>query len=186
LFEHGKNPVNATYPYVVLPNRSLAAVAEFAAAPAAAVLENFPAIQAARHAPLGITAANFWNDGSAADGGITVDRKTRVAVQNDGGGFLDVAVSNPAQAKTGTITVALDAAASSTVSADAGIKVAQHAPTLRLTIEVNGARGEIVPRPVRQGPDQAAGLAHQSFDARLYRNAGVGMGQTPVEVYAVP
>ncbi len=141
-FEHGNNPVNATYAYVLLPNRSVAEVAEFAAAPAVTVLENSPAIQAARHATLGITAANFWNDGVAAVGGITVDRKASVAVQNDGGGFLDVAVSDPTQANTGTITVELDSATIATVSADAGITVAQLAPTLRLTIEVNGARGK--------------------------------------------
>lgn len=140
--EHGSNPANAAYAYVLLPNRSAAEVAEFAAAPTVTVLENSPAVQAARHTGLGITAANFWNDGRAAVGGIAVDKKASVAVQNDGGGFLDVAVSDPTQANTGTITVELDSAAVSAVSVDAGVTVAQLAPTLRLTVNVNGARGK--------------------------------------------
>lgn len=160
---------------MLCPNRSAAEVAEFAAAPAVTVSGNFPAIQAARRAPLGITAANFWNDGGAADGGITVDRIASVAVQNDGVGFLDVAVSDPTQANTGTIRVELDWAAISTVSADPGITVAQLAPALRLTIEVNVAGGKSFrARFAKSQTKPPASLANLS--TRHYMRRGPGHG----------
>ena len=34
------------------------------------MLENSAAVQAVRHTTLGLTAANFWNDGRASAGGI--------------------------------------------------------------------------------------------------------------------
>ena len=141
-FEHGNNPTNATYAYALLPNRTAAEVAEFAAEPTVLILENTPAIQAARHTTLGLTVANFWNDGRASVGGITVDKKSSVVVQNDGAGFLDVAVSDPTQSNTGTITVELDSAATATVSTTAGITVTQLTPTVRFTVAVNAARGK--------------------------------------------
>lgn len=141
-FGHGNNPANAGYAYVLLPNRTAAETAEFAASPTLAVLENSPAVQAVRHTQLGITAANFWNDGRAAAGGITVDRKASVLMQNNGAGQLDLAVADPTQANSGTITVELDTAALTLVAADAGVTVNQLAPTLRLTVNVAAARGK--------------------------------------------
>ncbi len=141
-FNHGNNPTNAAYAYVVLPNRSAAETAEFAASPTLTVLENSPAIQAVRHTQLGITAANVWNDGRATAGGITVDRKASVLVQNNSAGQLDVAVSDPTQANATTITVELDTAATALIEADAGVTVNQLAPTLRLTVNVAAARGK--------------------------------------------
>ncbi|MBI5692066.1 MAG: polysaccharide lyase 8 family protein [Verrucomicrobia bacterium] len=141
-FSHGANPSNATYAYFLLPNRSAAETADFAASLTLTVLENSTSIQAVRHATLGITAANFWNDGRASVGGITVDRKASVVVQNDGAGRLDVAVADPTQANTGSITVELDLGATSLIEADAGVTVAQLTPTLRLVVSVAGARGK--------------------------------------------
>jgi hyaluronate lyase len=140
-FDHGRSPAAASYAYVLLPNRSAAETADFAASPAVAILENSSAIQAVRHTTLGLTAANFWNDGRASVGGITADRKASVIVQDDGAGRLDVAVADPTQANAGTITVELDTAATSVVQVDAGVTISQLAPTLRLTVAVAGARG---------------------------------------------
>lgn len=139
-FDHGSNPTNATYAYVLLPGRTVQEVADFAASPAVVVLENSGGIQAVRQTALGITAANFWNDGRASAGGITVDKKASVVMQNEGG-FIEVAVSDPTQANTGTITVELASAATATVRVDEGVTVTQLAPTIRLTIAVNAARG---------------------------------------------
>jgi len=141
-FEHGSNPTNATYAYVLLPGRSAAEVADFASSPPVAVLENSPAVQAVRHTTLGVITANFWNDGRATVGGITVDKKASVAVQNDNAGFIDVAISDPTQANPGLITVELESAATATVRADDGVTVTQLEPTIRFTVNVNTARGK--------------------------------------------
>ena len=141
-FEHGSNPANATYAYYLLPNRSAAETADFAASPTITVIENSPSVQAVRHTTLGLTAANFWNDGRASAGGITVDRKASVIVQNDGAGQLDLAVADPTQTNTGTITVELETTATGAVQVDPGITVVRLAPTVQVTVDVARARGK--------------------------------------------
>lgn len=141
-FEHGANPANATYAYALLPGRTAAQTAEYAARPAFVVLENSGNVQAVRETTLGLTAANFWNDTRASAGAITVDRKSSVLVrENASEGTLDLALSDPTQANTGSITVELAMPAQSIISADPGITVAQLAPTIRLSVNVNTARG---------------------------------------------
>ena len=96
-FEHGNNPTNATYQYVLLPGRSAARVGQYAAQPQVSVITNNANVQAASETRLGITAANFWTDTTQTAGGITANKKCSVMVRNDGT-FIDVAVSDPTQA----------------------------------------------------------------------------------------
>ncbi|MDO8542375.1 MAG: polysaccharide lyase 8 family protein [Opitutaceae bacterium] len=139
-FNHGANPTNSAYAYALLPGRSVAEVAAFAASPRIAVLENSASAHAVRETSLGIVAVNFWNDTRYSVGGITSDRKAAVLVQ-DSNGTVDVALSDPTQANTGSIVLEIAATARSIVSLDPGVSVAQLAPTIRLVIDVAGARG---------------------------------------------
>ena len=77
-FDHGANPANAAYTYVLLPNRTATQVAAYAAHPAILVLENSPRAQGVKETTLGLTAINFWNDGTNSLGGVTV-----AAAQNE-------------------------------------------------------------------------------------------------------
>jgi hyaluronate lyase len=167
-FAHGANPANATYAYTLLPNRSAAETADFAASPSVTVLENSTAIQAVRQTTLGLTAANFWNDARATAGGITVDRKASVLVQNEGAGELTLAVADPTQANTGTISVELDTPATGVLQTDPGITVTQLAPTLRLSIAVGGARGKSLRARFSTGQEKSvAALTNLSTRAYL-------------------
>jgi hypothetical protein len=62
-------------------------------------------------------------------------------VRNDGT-FIDVAVSDPTQANTGSVTIQLASSATAVASADAGITVTQTDPGINMTVNVNGARGK--------------------------------------------
>jgi len=165
--DHGANPAGSSYAYAVLPGRTATQVSGYAVSPQFTVLENSAAIQAVRETSLGITAANFWNDGRASVGGITVDRKASVVVQ-EAGGFLEVAVSDPTQANPGTITVELPAAVRAPVRIEAGVTVEQLTPSLRLTINVSGARGKTFRARFSTGePKPGATLTNLSTRAYL-------------------
>ena len=140
-FVHGNNPTNATYQYVLLPGRSAARVGQYAAQPQVTVVTNNANVQAVTETRLGITAANFWTDTTQSAGGITVNKKCSVMVRNDGT-FIDVAVSDPTQANTGSITVQIASSATAVANADAGISVTQIDPSITFTVNVNGARGK--------------------------------------------
>lgn len=140
-FQHGNNPTNATYQYVLLPGRTASRVARYAAQPQVSVITNTANVQAVSETRLGITAANFWTDTTQSAGGITVNKKCSVLVRNDGT-FIDVVVSDPTQANTGSISVQLASSATAVASADAGITVTQTNPGISLTVNVKGARGK--------------------------------------------
>jgi hyaluronate lyase len=138
---HGSNPAGATYSYVLLPGYSASQVSDYAEHPRVEILANTDRIQAVRVESLGLTAANFWSDGRAAIGIITVDRMASVVLQTRGA-FLDVAVSDPTQVNKTTITMELAAPALKLVSADPGVTVDRLSPTTRLSFQVAGAAGK--------------------------------------------
>jgi hyaluronate lyase len=142
---HGSSPANAGYAYVILPGRSAAQAAAFAAAPTIAVLERSAAVTAVRDTALGLVGATFWADGGGAvrvDGVpyVASDRKAAVIVQ-EADGLLSVAVADPTQAGMAPVTIDIGRAAGSLVSSSPGIAIVRLQPTVRLTVDVKGAAG---------------------------------------------
>jgi len=138
--DHGVNPANASYAYVLLPSAAAEDTAAYAASPDVEILENSEDVQAVREKKLGITAIHFWNSSPRQVAGVTSSARASVMVSVTEA-LLDVAVSDPTQVNTGTIRLELDHAAASTVNADEGVTVEQLSPTVRLSIAVRNARG---------------------------------------------
>ncbi|WP_165956652.1 polysaccharide lyase 8 family protein [Kribbella antibiotica] len=98
--DHGLNPTAGAYAYMVLPG---AGQDETVARPAPQVLANTPAVQAIRDGQTGVTAANFFEAGSA--GGITVSGPASVVVREQDG-HLEVSVTDPTRG-AGPVTAVL-------------------------------------------------------------------------------
>lgn len=142
---HGVNPTNAGYSYVVLPNRSASQVAAYALSPDMSILENVPEAQAVIDYPSNTVAVNFWNNiaktiylnGAAY---LTSNKQASVLVtetEDD----ISVTVSDPTQANTGLISLALNRSVSGVLSADAGITVTETSSAAKFMVNVNGANG---------------------------------------------
>ncbi|WP_083938013.1 polysaccharide lyase family 8 super-sandwich domain-containing protein [Paenibacillus daejeonensis] len=138
--DHGVNPADESYQYVLLPGRSAAEVANYAASPEIEVLANTQLVQAVRETGLGVTAVNIWTDQWTSAGGISANRKSSVMTREDSNGGLSVAVSDPTQLNSSSIELELDYSASS-FTAEPGITVTQLSPTVKLTVQVAGAKG---------------------------------------------
>ncbi|QBE63542.1 polysaccharide lyase family 8 super-sandwich domain-containing protein [Pseudoduganella lutea] len=144
--QHGTDPTAGSYSYVVLPNRSAAATAAYAAAPTVAVLERSTSAIAVADSALGLTGAVFWNDAtkSVSQGGkilLTSDRKAAVVMQQTGTD-LEVSVADPTQANTGVINIEINRSASALTSADAAVTVVQLSPTIKLAVSTGAAAGK--------------------------------------------
>lgn len=139
--DHGTNPTNADYQYALLPNKSSSQVSSYAANPNFEVLENSTSVQAVKETTLGIVGANFWTEATETVDMITVNKKASVMTKETGTASLDVSVSDPTQANTGTIEVELNRTADA-YTADPGITVAQLGPTIKFTVNTNLARGK--------------------------------------------
>ena len=139
-FDHGATPAAAAYSYILLPGKSAAETAAYAAAPAVQIVQNDADAQAVLHAALGIRAVNLWTPGKTV-AGITSDAIASVLV-HQANGLLTVAVADPTQANSGTIHVTLDSAVSAVVSQDSGVTVDQTTPVLKISLSVKNSAGK--------------------------------------------
>ncbi len=143
---HGANPSNAAYTYIVLPNRTAAEVAAFASNTGITVLERSTTASAVQDSTQGVTGVVFWNDASKtvnANGSalVTADRKAAVVLKQ-AGSDLQVSVADPTQVYTGSLNIEINRSAGSVLSTDPGVTVVQTTPTIKLQVAVNGSLGK--------------------------------------------
>lgn len=143
--DHGTSPSNASYTYIVLPNRTAQETADFASANPIKVLERSTAATAVRDVAQGVTGVVFWNDSAKTvnvngQPYLSSDKKAVVTLQQVGAD-LQLAVSDPTQQNTGTIMLEFHRAAT-VVSVDPAITVTQTSPTLKMTVDVNASAGK--------------------------------------------
>ena len=93
--DHGQNPENASYSYVLLPETSAEETENYAQAPKVTILENSSEVQAVRHETLKITGINFWQEQGGSVDGITSDKAASVMLQETEQGTVKVSVSDP-------------------------------------------------------------------------------------------
>jgi hyaluronate lyase len=143
---HGSNPAAGSYTYIVLPNRSAAETAAFAAANPVAVIERSTTATAVRDGAQGVTGIVFWTDAAktvsvAGQPYLTSDRKAVVTIRQ-AGTDVQLAVADPTQTNTGTINLELYKSATAVIGCDPGVTVTQQAPTIRLAVAVTAAAGK--------------------------------------------
>jgi len=133
--DHGVDPKDASYSYIVLPGKLAQEVKEYSAHPDVTILANNSSVQAVKETKLGITAANFWSDTGGRVGHITAHSKAAVVIREYPDGTMTVAVADPTHTQS-TITVELARTAISVLSQDPTITVIQLSPTVKLEVNV--------------------------------------------------
>ncbi|MDG0808302.1 polysaccharide lyase beta-sandwich domain-containing protein [Cohnella rhizosphaerae] len=150
--DHGTNPSGASYGYVLLPNKTSAQVGAYAADPAIEIVANTSGVQSVKEKTLGLVGANFWTDTTQTADLITSNKKASVMTREIADERLEASVSDPTQANNGTIAIELARSAEG-YSADPGITVTQLAPTIKFTVNVNGAKGKSFHASFQLGED---------------------------------
>ena len=140
-FNHGLTPTNAGYAYVLLPTMTTAAVSNYAKNPDIVILTNSASIQAVKKPSLGVMMANFWTNGTSSVDLIAVNGQSSVVTLENSNSIV-VGISDPTQTNKGIITITLNRAAQTLVSADSGVTVLQLAPQIKLAVNVNGSHGK--------------------------------------------
>lgn len=140
---HGTNPVDSKYSYVLLPNKTVTQISAYASNPNIEIIENSPDAQAVKEKTLGITAINFWNDSTKTVANITSTRKASLMVKESGDEY-ELAVSDPTQATNSPIVLEIDRKAASVISKDPNVTVIQLSPTIKLSISVSNMKGATI------------------------------------------
>lgn len=136
-FEHGTDPADQGYAYVLLPGATMEQTWRRAADPGFQVLANTAAVQAIKDARRQLVLANFWAAGTA--GGLTTDGPASVVTGVDGG-RLHVAVSDPSRTAA-TVRLTIDRPARALVTADPSVTVVELGRRVVLDIATGGTRG---------------------------------------------
>lgn len=136
-FNHGINPIDASYSYILLPGKSTAGTAAYSAKPDVKILSRTNAVHAVQENNLGITAANFWNAGTA---GFITSKQPASAMVLDSADSWSVSVSDPTH-KQSTIELHLDKTAVTVIGKDPTIEVLQTAPIVIIQVDVAGSKG---------------------------------------------
>ncbi|WP_327294152.1 MULTISPECIES: polysaccharide lyase 8 family protein [unclassified Streptomyces] len=134
--DHGVSPTDASYAYILLPGASAAATAVQAHSRPVRIVANNATAQLVEVGRTGLTAATFWQAGTAA--GLTASGPASVLLRRHGGGF-SVAVADPGHDQH-TLTLELPFRVREVVRADGTVTVATGRRPV-LTITVAGSRG---------------------------------------------
>jgi hyaluronate lyase len=140
-FDHGKNPGNASYAYVLLPNRTAAEVKAYAGKPDIEVVAHSGRVHAVREKKRDLLGANFWTPGPNKAGIITCKGKASVMLGERPNGEMVLAVADPTHAGQ-RIELEIARKAGKVVSKDREIRVERLAPAIKLSVNVKGTHGK--------------------------------------------
>ena len=140
-FDHGKNPQNAEYSYVILPGKNTAQMREYAKNPTVEILANTDEVQAVGYKNKSVIGANFWQDKVVSAGGITCDKKASLIMKQTGD-TLEIGVADPTMKNVGTIEVEIDKEYVQVVRADSNIQVSNVNRKLHLSVNTSQKNGD--------------------------------------------
>ena len=126
-FDHGANPTNAAYSYVLLPEKTQEQTQKYAQNPNVVILENTANIQAVSHNGLQIAGINFWNENGGKLDKVESNKAASVMLQITPENTVKVAVSDPTMKNAGTIQITLHEEISEAVNLDSNVTVAKNA-----------------------------------------------------------
>ncbi len=139
-YDHGIDPVNQTYSYVLLPKMTNSQVSTYASNPDIQVVKNTTSVQAVKEINLGLLGATFWED--TGDSVEYISSQSAASIMaKDTGSQLSLAVSDPTH-KQSVVTVELNKNGVSLISKDPEITVLQLTPTIKFEVDVSGKTGE--------------------------------------------
>jgi hyaluronate lyase len=133
--DHGTNPVNATYSYLVAPGATVAQTEQLARRSPLLVLRNTVDAQAILSGQLLL--ANFWTPGRVAE---VIANTPCSVVRRARGRHLDLALSDPTQL-AGAVQLRLLLPGATIVQADEGVRVRRTLLGLEITADVSNAAG---------------------------------------------
>ena len=139
--DHGQNPENASYSYVLLPETSAEETENYAQAPKVTILENSSEVQAVRHETLKIIGTNFWQEQGGSVEGITSDKAASVMLQETEQGTVKISVSDPTMKNKGNIQLTLEKEIVDSIQLDENVTCEKTEKGAVLTFAMAGTNG---------------------------------------------
>lgn len=140
-YNHGENPVDATYAYTILPGKSAEETQAYAENSGITILENSKEAQAVRDENLQVTGINFWNSRTKTVGDITCSSAASVMVKKTNA-ELEISLSDPTRKQTDIIELSMPDDGYTVESADEGVEVSFADGNVIFSIDPTDAKGK--------------------------------------------
>lgn len=141
--DHGINPHNKSYSYVLLPNKNAAETGSYASHPDITILANTEEVHAVRENKLQLTGMNFWKDERMTVDKVTSSRAASVLIKESSDHHrVDIAVSDPTLENSGVIELEINQSAAEIIWNDQQVFITQLYPTIKLTVNVKDSLGK--------------------------------------------
>ena len=141
-YDHGKQPLNAEYAYVLLPQFSAEETEQYAQNPEIEILSQTNEVHAVRDNRIGVTGYNFWNARGGSGGGVSADRPLTMISQEDET-QLALNLTDPTFAANKPVTLTFDQPVSAVLEADERVTVKSLNP-LKLEVNLKDVNGKKV------------------------------------------
>ena len=140
-FDHGLNPRDESYNYVILPNKSREQVRCYAERPEIIILQNSKEVQAVKNIRLNIIAANIWGNRENTIEYITCNKKASLMVmeQKD---LIEFSISDPTMENQGVIEVTIRKMIKDVLYKDEAIEFQKNGEEAKLIIDVKESKGK--------------------------------------------
>ncbi|WP_045518500.1 polysaccharide lyase 8 family protein [Neobacillus niacini] len=138
--DHGRNPQNASYAYVILPNFDVDKTKQYAKSPSIQVLSNTEEVHAVENKKLGIKGFNFFSDKKKTVSNITSYNQASILVKNEGD-TITIAVSDPTF-KLDKMKLEIEASNPVVVAASEGVKTSVSSKKTLIHIDSANSNGK--------------------------------------------
>uniref|UniRef100_UPI0006D106A3 polysaccharide lyase family 8 super-sandwich domain-containing protein n=1 Tax=Clostridium sp. NkU-1 TaxID=1095009 RepID=UPI0006D106A3 len=191
-FDHGKNPENAAYEYILLPGLTLEKTEQYSREPQITVLSNTPQMQAVYSRSENILGANIWTDAAAKIGDLSIKGAASLMAKEDENGILTVSASDPTMKNTGTIVVEINKPVTEILSSDKNVKAELTEYGAKLTIQTKGTNGSssyatmqlaasLYPQAITLAPGQSMSFAVNDYTNNAGNISWKVTGEKPLE-----
>ena len=136
--EHGNKPKNATYSYVVLPNKTEKQVVAYSENPDVVILSNNEQVQAVRKTKLAVLGANFWSKGSVEY--ITAMNPCSIMINENPDEFI-VGISDPTHL-TSEVMVELEKLNYKVIEQDSTVSIEETETGIKIRVNTNQSMGK--------------------------------------------
>ncbi|MFD0716049.1 polysaccharide lyase family 8 super-sandwich domain-containing protein [Paenibacillus sp. GCM10027626] len=136
--DHGSNPIDNEYAYILLPNRSSAETQSYSSSSDIEILHNTKEIQAVKEKNLKLTGINFWQGGQFNDF-IWSYQPSSVMVKDEAG-ELSFSVSDPTHLSKKLI-FEINKKGVSLLSKDDTVTVVRTEPNIKIEVDTSAAQG---------------------------------------------
>lgn len=135
-FDHGTQPSNAGYSYIVLPGASAAQTTAYAASQDVDILRNDTVAGAVYEHTIGTTGAVFWDAGTVSRGGsplLGATARSMVTLE-EAGPQTSLTIADPSLQASAALTVALSLPVGALVSAPSGVTTSSVGGVTMITV----------------------------------------------------